>query len=63
MKPETRSVTQLFGLDVRYVGPLCRRPYVREQWQRDRLAAAILGCRGVRIIRKGVSCGTRTVGV
>jgi len=26
MKPETRTVTQLFGLDVRYVVTLYRRP-------------------------------------
>ena len=31
MKPETRTVTQLFGLDVRYVVPLYQRPYVWEQ--------------------------------
>ena len=31
MKPETRTVTQLFGLDVRYVVPLFQRPYVWEQ--------------------------------
>lgn len=36
MKPETRTVTQLFGLDVRYVVPLYQRPYVwdqERQWQ------------------------------
>lgn len=36
MKPETRTVTQLFELDVRYVVPLYQRPYVweeAEQWQ------------------------------
>lgn len=38
MKPETRTVTQLFGLDVRYVVPLYQRPYVWEQEkQRDPL--------------------------
>jgi hypothetical protein len=31
MKPETRTVNQLFGLDVRYVVPLYQRPYVWEQ--------------------------------
>jgi hypothetical protein len=31
LKPETRTVTQLFGLDVRYVVPLYQRPYVWEQ--------------------------------
>jgi hypothetical protein len=31
MRPETRTVTQLFGLDVRYVVPLYQRPYVWEQ--------------------------------
>lgn len=36
MKPETRTVTQLFELDVRYVVPLYQRPYVwqeESQWQ------------------------------
>lgn len=36
MKPETRTVTQLFELDVRYVVPLYQRPYVwkqDEQWE------------------------------
>lgn len=35
MKPETRTVTQLFELDVRYVVPLYQRPYVWDkklQW-------------------------------
>src|SRR3989442_14105173 len=35
MKPETRTVTHLFGLDVRYVVPLYQRPYVwdeEKQW-------------------------------
>jgi uncharacterized protein with ParB-like and HNH nuclease domain len=31
MKPETRTVTQLFELDVRYVVPLFQRPYVWDQ--------------------------------
>ena len=31
MKPETRTVNELFGLDVRYVVPLYQRPYVWEQ--------------------------------
>lgn len=36
MKPETRTVTQLFELDVRYVVPLYQRPYVwdeEQQWE------------------------------
>ncbi len=33
MKPETRTVTQLFELDVRYVVPLYQRPYV---WDEDK---------------------------
>ena len=33
MKPETRTVTQLFELDVRYVVPLYQRPYV---WKEDK---------------------------
>ena len=36
MKPETRTITQLFELDVRYVVPLYQRPYVwrkDEQWE------------------------------
>jgi hypothetical protein len=36
VKPETRTVTQLFELDVRYVVPLYQRPYVwqeESQWQ------------------------------
>ena len=36
MKPDTRTVTQLFELDVRYVVPLYQRPYVwneEEQWE------------------------------
>ena len=36
MKPETRTVTQLFELDVRYVVPLYQRPYVwdaEKQWE------------------------------
>src|SRR6266487_2180694 len=36
MKPDTRTVTQLFELDVRYVVPLYQRPYVwkeEDQWQ------------------------------
>ncbi len=36
MKPETRTVTQLFELDVRYVVPLYQRPYVwneSKQWE------------------------------
>jgi hypothetical protein len=36
MKPDTRTVTQLFELDVRYVVPLYQRPYVwneAEQWE------------------------------
>src|SRR5438552_1656990 len=32
VKPETRTITQLFELDVRYVVPLYQRPYV---WDRD----------------------------
>jgi hypothetical protein len=32
MKPETRTVTQLFELDVRYIVPLFQRPYV---WDRE----------------------------
>ena len=31
MKPETRTVTQLFELDARYVVPLFQRPYVWDQ--------------------------------
>lgn len=31
MKPETRTITQLFELDVRYVVPLFQRPYVWDQ--------------------------------
>jgi hypothetical protein len=31
VKPETRTVTQLFELDVRYVVPLYQRPYVWDQ--------------------------------
>jgi hypothetical protein len=36
MKPDTRKVTELFELDVRYVVPLYQRPYVweeRDQWE------------------------------
>jgi hypothetical protein len=36
VKPDTRTVTQLFELDVRYVVPLYQRPYVwseHEQWE------------------------------
>jgi Protein of unknown function DUF262/Protein of unknown function (DUF1524) len=36
MKPETRTVTQLFELNVRYVVPLYQRPYVwdrKDQWE------------------------------
>jgi hypothetical protein len=36
VKPDTRTVTQLFELDVRYVVPLYQRPYVwneEEQWE------------------------------
>lgn len=36
MKPETRTVTQLFELDVRYLVPLYQRPYVwdaEHQWE------------------------------
>lgn len=36
MKPETRTVNQLFELDVRYVVPLYQRPYVwdeEDQWE------------------------------
>ncbi len=33
MRPETRTVTQLFELDVRYVVPLYQRPYV---WDEDK---------------------------
>src|SRR5262245_18941312 len=36
MKPDTRTVTQLFELDVRYVVPLYQRPYVWtevQQWE------------------------------
>jgi Protein of unknown function DUF262/Protein of unknown function (DUF1524) len=33
MKPETRTVTQLFELDVRYVVPLYQRPYVWDEVQ------------------------------
>lgn len=59
MKPDTRTVTQLFELDVRYVVPFYQRPYVWDQRPQDPLTAT-----GVRMkIGKGVSCGTRTVGV
>jgi uncharacterized protein with ParB-like and HNH nuclease domain len=36
MKPETRTVTELFERDVRYVVPLYQRPYVwneEDQWE------------------------------
>src|SRR5260370_12871888 len=35
MKPDTRTITQLFELDVRYEVPLYQRPYVweeKDQW-------------------------------